>query len=350
MAATPAAEAAPVAPEAAPAAYDMAAAPDYNTVPGLVSEFVAPSQNQGANIYDRQSALKEVDHGFACLDARDFDGAERCFRNVLGAVNCLTDSRELGEVMAACLEGMNSTGYAMFENGLGRRAWQAAKYACEMSRAYLASRYDSAAWPWWGDMERQAGEFGDNLQAYDEAVAYFRKAIEIYLKLIDLGLGEDSRVDALNTLLKLGQVYEKMNQLDEAMQVYSDAIAQGNIVLGNGYNENMTMAEVYRRLAELCMISGYCEAAVDDFAWALEFYARDSEISNDRHYMEQAAVRARLAEAYLVVGRDEDAYGCRNELMNLLDYFNKYRRDQEAAILVKLINNFDAAASHYRQN
>ena len=351
MAATPAAaEAAPVAPEAASAAYDMAAAPDYNTVPGLVSEFVAPSQNQGANIYDRQSALKEVDHGFACLDARDFDGAERCFRNVLGAVNCLTDSRELGEVMAACLEGMNSTGYAMFENGLGRRAWQAAKYACEMSRAYLASRYDSAAWPWWGDMERQAGEFGDNLQAYDEAVAYFRKAIEIYLKLIDLGLGEDSRVDALNTLLKLGQVYEKMNQLDEAMQVYSDAIAQGNIVLGNGYNENMTMAEVYRRLAELCMISGYCEAAVDDFAWALEFYARDSEISNDRHYMEQAAVRARLAEAYLVVGRDEDAYGCRNELMNLLDYFNKYRRDQEAAILVKLINNFDAAASHYRQN
>ena len=56
--------------------------------------------------------------------------------------------------MAACLEGMNSTGYAMFENGLGRRAWQVAKYACEMSRAYLASRYDSAAWPWWGDMER----------------------------------------------------------------------------------------------------------------------------------------------------------------------------------------------------
>ncbi len=362
MEAAPAYEAAP-APEAAAPTYEMeaapayeaapapeAAAPAYSTVPGLVSEFVAPSQNQGADIYDRQSALREVDHGFACLDARDFDNAERCFRNVLGAVNCLTDSRELGEVMAACLEGMNSTGYAMFENGLGRRAWQVAKYACEMSRAYLASRYDSAAWPWWGDMERQAGEFGDSLQAYDEAVNYFRKAIEIYLKLIDLGLGEDSRVDALNTLLKLGQVYEKMNQLDEAMQVYSDAIAQGNIVLGNGYNENMTMAEVYRRLAELCMISGYCEAAVDDFAWALEFYARDSEISNDRHYMEQAAVRARLAEAYLVVGRDEEAYGCRNELMNLLDYFNKYRRDQEAAILVKLINNLDAVASHYRQN
>ena len=345
-AAAPAYEPAPVA-EAA--AYEAAAAPAYSTVPGLVSEFVAPSQNQGANIYDRQSALKEVDHGFSCLDARDFDGAERCFRNVLGAVNCLTDSRELGEVMAACLEGMNSTGYAMSENGMERRAWQVAKYACEMSRAYLANRYDSAAWPWWGDMERQAGELGENLQAYDEAIVYFRKAIEIYLKLIDLGVGEDSRVDALNTLLKLGQVYEKMNQLDEAMQVYSDAITQGNIVLGNGYNENMTMAEVYRRLAELCMISGYCEAAADDFAWALEFYTRDSEISNDRHYMEQAAVRARLAEAYLIMGRDEEAYGCRNELMNLLDYFNKYRRDQEAAILIKLINNLDAAANHYRQ-
>ena len=344
-AAAPAIEPAPVA--EAPA-YD-AAAPAYSTVPGLVSEFVAPSQNQGANIYDRQSALKEVDHGFSCLDARDFDGAERCFRNVLGAVNCLTDSRELGEVMAACLEGMNSTGYAMSENGMERRAWQVAKYACEMSRAYLANRYDSAAWPWWGDMERQAGELGDKLQAYDEAILYFRKAIEIYLKLIDLGVGEDSRVDALNTLLKLGHVYEKINQLDEAMQVYSDAIAQGNIVLGNGYNENMTMAEVYRRLAELCMISGYCEAAVDDFAWTLEFYARDSEISNDRHYMEQAAVRARLAEAYLVVGREEEAYGCRNELMDLLDYFNKYRRDQEAAVLSKLINNLDAAANHYRQ-
>ena len=344
-AAAPAYEPAPVA--EAPA-YD-AAAPAYSAVPGLVSEFVAPSQNQGANIYDRQSALKEVDHGFSCLDARDFDGAERCFRNVLGAVNCLTDSRELGEVMAACLEGMNSTGYAMSENGMERRAWQVAKYACEMSRAYLANRYDSAAWPWWGDMERQAGELGDKLQAYDEAILYFRKAIEIYLKLIDLGVGEDSRVDALNTLLKLGHVYEKINQLDEAMQVYSDAIAQGNIVLGNGYNENMTMAEVYRRLAELCMISGYCEAAVDDFAWTLEFYARDSEISNDRHYMEQAAVRARLAEAYLVVGREEEAYGCRNELMDLLDYFNKYRRDQEAAVLSKLINNLDAAANHYRQ-
>ena len=342
-------EPAPVGPEAA--TYEQPVAePMYEPAPGLVSEFVAPSQNQGANIYDRQSALQEVDHGFACLDGHDLEGAERCFRNVLGAVNCLTDSRELGEVMAACLEGMNSTGYAMFENGLGRRAWQAAKYACEMSRAYLANRYDSAAWPWWGDMERQAGEFGDSLQFYAEAVVYFRKAIEIYLKLIDLGLGEDSRVDAVNTLLKLGQVYEKMNQTDEAMQVYSDAVNQGNIVLNNGYNENMTMAEAYRRLAELCMLSGYCEAAIDDFSWALEFYSRDSEISNDRHYMEQAAVRARLAEAYLIVGRDQEAYDCRNELMDLLDYFNKYRRDQEAAILVKLINNLDAAASHYRQN
>ena len=336
------------APEA-PAYEQPAAAPIYGTVPGLVSEFVAPSQNQGANIFDCQSALKEVDRGFACLDARDFDGAGRCFRNVLGAVNCLTDNRELGEVMAACLEGMNSTGYAMIEHGLNRRAWQAAKYACEMSRAYLANRYDSAAWPWWGDMERQAGELGDSLQAYDEAVVYFRKAIEIYLKLIDLGVGEDSRLDALNTLLKLGQVYEKMNQPDEAMQVYSDAITQGNIVLSNGYSENMTMAEVYRRLAELCMISGYCEAAADDFAWTLEYYTRDSEATNDRHYMEQAAVRARLAEAYLILGRDDEAYGCRNELMNLLDYFNKYRRDQEAAILVKLINNLDATANHYSQ-
>ncbi|MGM9998484.1 MAG: hypothetical protein ACI38Q_03670 [Candidatus Bruticola sp.] len=326
-----------------------AAASAYLTVPGLTSEFTAPPQTQGAEIYDCQSALKEVDRGFACLDMRNFDGAERCFRNVLGALNCLRDNHQIGAVMAACLEGINAVGYAMAGNNMGRRAWQVSKYACEMSRAYLSRRYDSAAWPWWGDVERQAGELSTAMQAYPEASSYFHKAVEIYLKLIDLGVGEDSRIDAINTLLKLGRVHEKMNQIEEAMRVYTDAINQGNVALSHGYYKNMTMAEAYRRLAELCMLSGYCEAAADDFAWALEFYARDSDITSDRHYMEVAAVKARLAEAYLVLGRNEEAYICRNDLMELLDYFNRYRREQDAATIVKLINNLDAAANHYSQ-
>ncbi|MGM9992153.1 MAG: hypothetical protein ACI376_04805, partial [Candidatus Bruticola sp.] len=321
----------------------------YRTVPGLMPEFTAPPQNQGAEIYDCQSALAEVDRGFACLDRRDFEGAERCFRNVLGALNCLKDSHQVGTVMAACLEGINNVGYAMASNNMGRRAWQVSKYACEMSRAYLSRRYDSAAWPWWGDVERQAGELSAVMQAYPEASAYFHKSIEIYLKLIDLGVGEDSRIDAINTLLKLGRVYERMNHIEEAMRVYTDAINQGNVALSRGYYENMTMAEAYRRLAELCMLSGYCEAAADDFAWALEFYARDSDITSDRHYMEVASVKSRLAEAYFLLGRNEEAYSCRNDLMGLLDYFNRYRREQDAAVVVKLISNLDAAANHYTQ-
>ncbi len=305
-----------------------------------------PPASSGNGVLEASAALQEIDTGFSYIDAQKFESAWECFRHVGDEMKYI-EAEQRGEVMAACLEGLNNLGYAMAEQGVNEQVLAVSNYAVGLSHKYLADRYDSAAWPWWGDIERQAGEFNGYACQYGMALEHLRKAIEIYLKLIDLGVGEASRVDALNTYLSMGKVCEDMKSPEQAVQVYGEAIEQGSIALANGFAAEMTMAEINRRLAEIYMLSGYCELAYDNFSWALEYYARDSEKTGNHHFVEAAAVRLRLAESCFVLEKTDDAYASRNEMLQALEYLQKYQRKPEADILARYLKEFDDLALKY---
>lgn len=294
----------------------------------------------------RQTALAEIDQAFAQIDGAQLELAEDGLRRVGQMVEFL-EPTALGEVMAGFLEGMHSLGFALSERQELERAGETATYAAQMGRYWLADSYDAAAWPWWGDIERQLGQFMVSLGRFEEATQAFNQAIDIYLKLIDLDLGEPSRVDALNVMLELGQACEYRQDNDGAVSAYSEAITQGETVLTNGFPEEMIVAEAFRRRAELYILAGYWEAAGDDLAWTLEYYARDTTKSGERHLLEIAAVRLRLGEVYFICGRQEEALGCREELTRMLDYFRRYRRETEAQTLDQYLQRLDETAAQY---
>ena len=302
--------------------------------------------DEPVNIINAGVALQEIDNGFARLDEGLLDQAERIFIRVGKAIPEI-QQRDLGEVMAGLLEGFHGVACAMADSSMNKRAYDVALLASSLSRMYLSSRYDSAAWPWWGDVEAKSGECCALLKKYSDSCEHYRKAIEIYLKLIDLGVGEASRADALRTLVKLGKVLLSMNDIENALKNYNNAVDQGLIVLENGFDEELTMAEVYKARAEIYMMTGKCAEAVDDFGWAIEYYTRDTEKSRQRHLLEIAAVQVRMAEALFVIGKSDEAYHYRDELDRMANYFRKYKRVKEADIVGKYVKNLDSIATRY---
>lgn len=343
-----------VQPEASQAANPEAPAADSFSVgakPGSAEELPAagPAVNdEPVSIINAAAALQEIDNGFARLDEGNLDQAERIFIRVGKAIPEL-QPRDLGEVMAGLLEGFHGVACSMVDCSMNKRAYDVALLASSLSRMYLSSRYDSAAWPWWGDVEAKSGECCALLKKFSDSCEHFRKAIEIYLKLIDLGVGEASRADALRTLVKLGKVLLSMNDTEGALKNYNNAVDQGLIVLENGFDEELTMAEVYKARAEIYMMTGNCAEAVEDFGWSIEYYTRDTDKSRQRHLLEIAAVQVRMAEALFVIGKAEDAYHYRDELDRMANYFRKYKRVKEADIVGKYVKNLDSIATRYNQ-
>lgn len=316
---------------------------------GSVEELPAagPAVNdEPVSIISAAAALQEIDNGFARLDEGNLDYAERIFIRVGKAIPEL-QPRDLGEVMAGLLEGFHGVACSMVDCSMNKRAYDVALLASSLSRMYLSSRYDSAAWPWWGDVEAKSGECCALLKKFSDSCEHYRKAIEIYLKLIDLGVGEASRADALRTLVKLGKVLLSMNDTEGALKNYNNAVDQGLIVLENGFDEELTMAEIYKARAEIYMMTGNCAEAVDDFGWAIEYYTRDTDKNRQRHLLEIAAVQVRMAEALFVIGKAEEAYHYRDELDRMANYFRKYKRVKEADIVGKYVKSLDSIATRY---